>query len=197
MLLAKWLTVLNSKMKNMNMIKTIALIGALAAGSSAMAASITGTINFNAETGITLDTPGDFTTVDLITFQANPAASVGSLSSGSFAAIAPGTSVTFQNIDVGTAIPGLWSVGGFTFDLATSANLSTTSGLIISGTGTIKNAAFTDTPGTFSLTASASTPGQTVFSFQATSSAVPDGGATAMLLGAGLLGLGMIRRKVA
>jgi hypothetical protein len=183
----------------MNITKTLAILGVIAAGSSALANTITGTINFNSATGITLDTPENFMTVDFVNFFDNVnSATVGFGSSGDFSSLVgpPAASVAFKDIDVGTSILSLWSTGGFTFDLMNSANLSTADGLIIAGTGIIHNAAFEDTTGTFSLTASRSTPGQVEFTFQATSSAVPDGGATAMLLGVGMLGLGAIRRKV-
>jgi hypothetical protein len=99
-----------------------------------------------------------------------------------------------------TPTPGLWSVGGFTYDLATSTVvLQNADFLVISGTGTISGNGFDPTPGTWSFT-SQSPAANGVFSFSASDGAtggVPDGGTTAALLGIGLVGIEFLRRKVA
>jgi hypothetical protein len=98
-----------------------------------------------------------------------------------------------------TPTPGLWSVGGFTFDLASSTVvLQNSDFLLITGTGTISGNGFDATPGTWSFTSQ--TPSANgVFSFSAGSDAqgVPDGGTTVALLGVALAGIEIIRRKVA
>ena len=97
-----------------------------------------------------------------------------------------------------TATPGLWSVGGFTFDLASSTvELQNADFLVISGTGTLSGNGFDPTAGTWSFT-SQSPSADGVFSFSASGdfNGVPDGGSTVALLGIGLTGVWMIRRKV-
>ena len=96
-----------------------------------------------------------------------------------------------------TATPGLWSVDGFTFDLDGSlVVLQNADFLLISGTGTITGNGFDPTPGTWSFTAQ-SPSANGVFSFSASGdfNPVPDGGSTVALLGLGLTGVWMIRRK--
>lgn len=89
---------------------------------------------------------------------------------------------------------GLWSVGGFTFDLASVAiSFQSASAIVIDGSGSAYGNGFDVTPGVITLTFNQS--GKTV-NFSATS-AVPDAGTTLMLLGMGMLGLGSIRRKLA
>lgn len=98
-----------------------------------------------------------------------------------------------------TPTPGLWSVGGFTFDLASSTVvLQNSNFLLITGTGTISGNGFDATPGTWSFTSQ--TPmANGVFSFSAGSGSqgVPDGGTTVALLGFALAGIEVIRRKLA
>lgn len=96
-----------------------------------------------------------------------------------------------------TVTPGLWSVGGFTYDLASSmVVLQNANFLLIQGTGTIMGNGFDPTVGTWSFT-SQSPNANGVFSFSAGSnSPVPDGGTTVALLGFGLLGLGLLHRKL-
>ena len=96
-----------------------------------------------------------------------------------------------------TPTPGLWSVGGFTFDLASSTVvLQNADFLLISGTGTITGNGFDPTPGTWSFTTQ-SPKSNGGFSFSSSDGFVaPEGGSTVALLGLGLTGLWMIRRKV-
>jgi hypothetical protein len=97
-----------------------------------------------------------------------------------------------------TATPGLWSVGGFTYDL-TSATvvLQNADFLLIQGTGTISGNGFDPTPGIWNFT-SQSPDANGIFSFSASGDfgGVPDGGTTAALLGVGLISLGIVRRKL-
>ncbi|MGH9692846.1 MAG: hypothetical protein ACRD5Z_01800 [Bryobacteraceae bacterium] len=94
-----------------------------------------------------------------------------------------------------TPTPGLWSVDGFTYDLASSmVVLQNANFLLIQGTGTIMGNGFDPTVGTWSFT-SQSPSANGVFSFSAGSNAVPDGGTTVALLGCGLLGLGLLHWK--
>ena len=103
------------------------------------------------------------------------------------------------------AVDNFWSVGGFSFDLTSSTTfLKTANNLIVNGTGFITGNGFASTAGSWSLSSQAPPAGQIidgvttqVFSFSAAAAAtsVPDGGTTAVLLGASLLGLGLISRR--
>ena len=102
----------------------------------------------------------------------------------------------------GPATSALWSVGGFTFDLA-SAVVSpgqNNNFLHVTGTGTVTstNTSFAATPGLWSFTVSDSNgQNQTTFGFQANTTAVPEPG-TVALLAAGitsLAGIACLRRK--
>jgi hypothetical protein len=65
----------------------------------------------------------------------------------------------------------------------------------VSGTGTVTAAGFAPTIGTYTLNFTQS--GGSSFTWGATSTAIPDGGTTVILLGAALSGLGLLRRKLA
>lgn len=96
-----------------------------------------------------------------------------------------------------TPTPGLWSVGGFTYDLSSSnVVLQNADFLVIEGTGTIMGNGFDPTEGTWSFT-SQSPDANGIFSFSASGDfqGVPDGGITAALLGVGLVGIELLRRK--
>jgi hypothetical protein len=100
----------------------------------------------------------------------------------------------------GTAVSALWSVDGYTFDL-TSDVVSQGGGFInITGVGTIRNAAYDTTAFNWNFSSqdpSANTPPVWSWSASTAEVGVPDGGTTAMLLGAALTGLGLLRRKLA
>jgi hypothetical protein len=93
-----------------------------------------------------------------------------------------------------TPTPGLWSVGGFTFDLTSATIVTQISNFLnVEATGVIHGIGFDDTPGTFQFTVTGS---GIRLGFAALTTAVPtpDGGATVMLLGAALGALGLARR---
>jgi len=98
-----------------------------------------------------------------------------------------------------TATPGLWSVGGFTFDL-TSATILTqnTRFLNISGVGTVSGNGFDATHAHWAFTVQNAGGGTgDFFSFSAnTASAVPDGGSAVALLGISLVAIEFVRRKL-
>jgi hypothetical protein len=127
---------------------------------------------------------------------------------GDFATILPNPDVTPYNVTFldfttgGPAVPGLWSIpGGPSFDLTSASNLSIDNFfLTISGTGVLHAAGYDDTTGTFTLQANRTNPtGQVEFYFSASTTTVgtPDGGATALLLGIGLVSVGAIARRKA
>ncbi|HTL16954.1 MAG TPA: VPDSG-CTERM sorting domain-containing protein, partial [Patescibacteria group bacterium] len=87
-----------------------------------------------------------------------------------------------------TPAPALWSVGGFTFDLLSSNVITQSSnGILIVGEGIIMGNGFDATPGEWSF--SQQKGRGTTLTFSATTTAVPDSGMTATLLGLGLAGL--------
>jgi hypothetical protein len=94
--------------------------------------------------------------------------------------------------------PGLWKVGGFTFDLASSTIVHQDAFFLnITGTGIVSGNGFTPTPGDWTFTATYSNGGtHSHFGFQAeTNTAVPDGGSAVALLGIALVGVEVLRRK--
>ena len=122
---------------------------------------------------------------------------------GSFVGVPIGSSVTLAApwiFNPSTPTLGLWSVGGFSFDLATATIDTQNSHLLsITGTGTLNGAGFDSTPGTWAFSAqSAGGIHQASFTFSAdtTGAGVPDGGTTVMLLGAALGALGLARRYI-
>ena len=96
------------------------------------------------------------------------------------------------NFSSGGPQPALWSVGGFTFDLASSTIVTQLFNFLnVTGVGTISGNGFDSTPATFTLTV---TQLGTRLVFGAITATTPDGGTTVMLLGAALGALGMARR---
>ena len=99
-----------------------------------------------------------------------------------------------------TPTPALWSVDGFTFDLATITSVirfavGTAKFLTVVGDGWVSGHGFGPSEGSWSF--STQTPSaKGVFSFSAATS-VPDGGMTIIMLGVALSGLGIMRRKIA
>jgi hypothetical protein len=118
-----------------------------------------------------------------------------------FSSISPGTPVTMATpwiFNPSTNTPSLWTVGGFTFDLASSLVVAQNINFLnVTGLGTANGNGFDPTPGTWSFTSS-SPNGQNngTFSFQS-NTAVPEGG-TVALLATGMLflvGIHFLRRK--
>jgi hypothetical protein len=100
-----------------------------------------------------------------------------------------------------TPTPGLWSIGGFFFDLFSSTIVSQDATFLnVTGVGTISGNGFDPTPGTWSFTSTQSDGSSNPdFSFQAQAAAVPEASSLA-LIGIGVLGLigrQALRRKAA
>lgn len=121
---------------------------------------------------------------------------------GDFSSVALGASVTMAMpwiFTPSTPTLGLWSVGGFTYDLTSSTVVFQSADFIsISGTGTISGNGFEPTQGTWNFT-SQEPDANGVFSFSAGTSGqpgVPEGGTTVALLGLGLAAVELIRRKM-
>ncbi len=172
---------------------------------AAQAAFISGNVNFLG--GAVLQDTGGATTTNL-----SSAAGVKSWvaprvldGSGSFAGLAANTPVTFTApwvFNPSTAVTPLWSVGGFTFNLASSFIAVQNNGFLsIGGTGTVSGpAGFEPTAGTWFFSTQGTASDDQTFSWSSSTTAngrrVPDGGKTLALLGTALLGLQGLRRKL-
>lgn len=122
---------------------------------------------------------------------------------GNMIGLAPvGTLVSYKNFTyapLGVVNPIWLTATGLSFSLTSISSVTEvgTVGLILFGSGTISSttAGFDTTPGSWSFNASQT---GTKFSWGSTASAgsrVPDGGASAILLGVSLLGLASASRK--
>jgi hypothetical protein len=143
----------------------------------------------------------DLLTATTVTAWINPHVESGS--TGDFAMIPVNTPVAMTapwNFSSGGPLLGLWSVGGFTFDLTSSTIVvQTHSALIIDGTGIVSGNGFDPTAMSWSFTTqSAGGRTQATFSFSANgcAGAVPDGGSAVALLGIALIGIEFLRRKL-
>jgi hypothetical protein len=168
----------------------------------AQATSITGDIQFAGETQF--ETNSLATAHRVVTwFDVFHNAGFSSVTSGTgdFAGIAPGTQATMAQpwiFNPSTPTPGLWSTGGFTFDLLSSTIvMQNASTLVIEGNGIVSGNGFDPTAMDWSFTTQSSggRP-RTTFSFSANGIAVPDGGSTVALLGVALTGIEVLRRKL-
>jgi VPDSG-CTERM motif len=119
---------------------------------------------------------------------------------GNFSSIALGTKATMATswiFSPSTPTPGLWSVGGFTFNLLSSTVVTQTSTFLnITGTGILSGNGFDPTEGAWAFTSQNAFGKHTFFSFSANAASVPDGGSAVSLLTCALLGLAALRRKV-
>jgi hypothetical protein len=195
-----------------NTLKTIVVTLAVAFGSLMFCAQsnaqnsgpIAGTIDF---VGVaTFDTTSLATATRVDLWNSSFVTQVG----GAFASIAPGTNVTMGTPWVfnsgtpaatmpGPALSGLWSVGGFTFDLTQSTIVSQSSTFLnVTGVGTISGNGFDATPGTWSFTSSrADGQDSQTFGFESNTAAVPEAATVALFAigGSVLAGGRLLRRK--
>jgi hypothetical protein len=176
----------------------IAAAALLTAIPKAPAAAVTGEIAFSG--GVTFDTTSlaTATTVTSWFSGANPGvlqvqdvtgSYIGHVSVGNFATMAAP-----WIFNPSTATSGLWTVGGFTFDL-TSATIhdQTASFLDITGTGTVSGNGFSSTPALFAFSSqSAGGQMESHFSVSANTISVPDNGSTVALFGLALALLGVV-----
>jgi len=177
---------------------------ALGMGFAVQAVPLTGAITFAG--GAQLDSSSVVTATQVTSWLdgSSAAPTVQSRDGGFSTFVTVGNSVTFAApwaFNAGAS--PFWMVGGFTFNLTSSAiQFQGVGSLIVTGSGTISGNAFDPTVGTWRFSAqdpSAGTvgnPPQAVFSFSASSGFVPDGGATVALLGLALAGLGFMRSRM-
>ena len=155
---------------------------------------ITGNIGFSG--AVQLDTGSAQTATEAIAW----INTVVNATSGSFTTVANNSAVTlatpwFFNSGV---LNNFWSVGGFTFNLASSSIYSQDSlflNVVLAGTVTANGYDATAFTGTFQV-ANPPANGVTTFTERLSFNSVPDGGTTALLLGSALSGLALIRRKL-
>jgi hypothetical protein len=165
---------------------------------------IQGNINFAG--GVQFDTNSLATATRVVTWfdaNGNPGfSSVAPGGTGDFAFIPAGTQATMAQpwiFNPSTPTPGLWSVGGFTFDLFSSTIVTQNAHFLsITGTGIVSGNGFDPTAMEWSFTTqSAGGRTGTIFSFSANNGVVvPDGGPAVALLGIGLIGIEVLRRKL-
>lgn len=171
----------------------------------AQAVPVTGDITFAG--GVQLDTASAGTATEVLawTGPGGTGEPIVISDDGSFSGIAPGTEVAFTApwLFNSGAVAALWSVGGFTFDLTESHIVfqgGSPAGVLVDGTGTVSGNGLDATSMTWSFTTqdpSAIGEDSSIFSFSAAGgTTVPDGGTTAMLLGLGVLGLGLLKKQM-
>ena len=120
---------------------------------------------------------------------------------GDFSFIPLGTQATMATpwiFTPSTNTPGLWEVGGFTFNLLSATVTDQTATFLnITGIGIITAAGFEDTAATWAFTVQNAGGNHDFFSFSANSATgVPDGGSAVALLGLALTGIEVLRRKL-
>lgn len=111
------------------------------------------------------------------------------------------------NFNTVTPINGFWSVGGFTFQLTSSAIAQqggapgVTGYVDVDGTGLVSGNGYTATPMSWIFTAQDPTAGHNpdswTFSAAGATPGIPDGGSTAILLGFALSGAAWLKKKAA
>lgn len=176
----------------------LAAIAISLAAVSANATAINGTVSFSDE--FTINT-GSLATATAITGISSVAVSN---STGDYSGLAHGDTIDFSAITGATPFTfspstpfiGFWTVTKsgvtYSFDISTTAiDLQSSSALVLSGSGLAHITGYDDTVGNWTLTLNS---GGGLLNFSGVTS-VPDGGATLLLLGSALAGLGLIRRR--
>jgi hypothetical protein len=181
------------KLNSLTKFSSALIIAAVLCGPVAKATPISGTVNFDGvaktNTG-RLSTATAFTSISGVTVVPNESGNY----TGTTGAVTTFTPFAFSALSV----TPLWSfsVGAVNYWFDASGTITvthfvvgSTSFLNISGGGTAYETGFTPTLGTWSIT-DTSVGTETTFTFGA-DTAVPDSGATALLIGLGLAGVGV------
>jgi len=180
---------------------------ALGVGGIAQAVPISGDITFAG--GVDLNTSSAGTATEVLHWTGPGGTGLPIIISddGSFSGIAPGTTAAFASpwfFNSGS-VTALFTVGGFTYNLTSSKIVyqgGSPAGVLVDGIGTISGNGLTSE--TMDWSFSTSDPSAlgvdaAIFSFQVaagTTGTVPDGGTTAMMLGLGVLGLGLLKKQI-
>jgi hypothetical protein len=189
--------------KTMLAVLATSLLGCVLFSQQAQAIAIQGNINFAG--AVQFDTNSLATATRVLTwFDSNGNAGFSSVQAGgtgNFAGIAAGTQVTMAQpwiFNPSTLTLGLWSVGGFTFDLLSSTIVTQNANfLTITGTGIVSGNGFDSRSMEWGFsTQSAGGKLGEIFSFSANGVAVPDGGSAVALMGLALTGIEVLRRKL-
>jgi hypothetical protein len=185
-----------TKGRNMEKLKTLFIACLLTATGSASAVPITGSIGFTGDYTVLGGTSlADATGIDIIGDDATVTGTV----DGSFAdaGITSGDVATYNDFSIGIVpIDDLWSIGDFSFDLATMVIEYQSSNLLaLSGTGIISS---TDsnldaTAGGWTFTANSFGSNFTFSSSTGSSGSVPEP-ASVLLMSIGLIGIGVFRK---
>ena len=189
----------------MKILKTTALAFAfgLIAIAQSQAVFITGQIQFTGE--ISVD-DGDIANFTTITFS-NPMEIENATGTYAAAGVSDTHEATFSSPFVvgaegdttGSASP-LWTLISppaplFSFDLTSiTANVVVAGQRILAGKGVAKGTGYDDTPALWQLSTSGT---GTTLSISSATTAVPDGGSTAILFGLALLGFPVLRKRLA
>lgn len=180
-----------------------AAVVALTLTQATYATPITGDIGFTGNAALDTSSAGTATEV---TAWSDTAVSADSGSFAAYITVPPNVAATFNNSvawkfnDPSTPINNFWQVGGFTFELLSSYIVAQPAGYVdVAGTGTVSGNGYTPTTMSWSFSvqdpsiAGANGP---VWTFSASTSSIPDGGSTVMLLGLALSGAALLRRKL-
>lgn len=183
-------------------------VAGMALSAPAIPTSISGDISMSGT--VTIDGTGFNTATKFTAFQnvfvGGPAALSGDYAGTSGAAVTM-TPYTWSPPTASTPISPLWSFTSagktYSFDLSVlHMDFSSPTGLLLSGLGTAhitgSGVEKLDTTGRWNL--SAQTLGTATFTYSSSTSVsagVPDGGSTVAMMGAALLGLGLLRRYLA
>lgn len=179
-------------MKKILTLSLLALVAAMTVGTAARAGTINGNITFVG--GLALDNVDFLAATGVSSFVET---SVKSIDGDFVPMIAKGDAVAFPaswSFNSGAVAP-FWSVGGFTFNLSSSwVTFHDSDSINVKGNGWITGNGFEATEGYWNFsTQNIAADGQ--FSFSASSKSVPDNGASIVLLGLGLTGVGAIARR--
>ncbi len=165
--------------------KLLIAVGLFALATSALAVPISGSIGFGGEyTHNGTSNLSDATTI-------TPTTALVFGATGDFGAITSGTAAShspFTFDPITTPVLGLWSVGGFTFDLTSMILLNQSAITVgLKGAGVMKSAGFEDTDFTWVFTANQA---GTTLTFSSGNANVPAPG-IALLMAFGLAGIGV------
>jgi uncharacterized membrane protein len=186
-------------------IKSMSIVLALAGfalNTQAIPSSIAGSISFSGTT--TMDTTSFMTATKFVSFQTVTVGAESALSGnyvGTSGAAVTVTPFTWSPPTASTPINPLWTFvsGGLTYSFDLSVlhmDFASPTGILLSGTGTAHITGFTDTVGHWDF--SAQSLNLATFTFSSTTtvpSTVPDGGTTAITLGASFLGMCLVGFK--